>query len=351
MMEGMIKLANGVTYTGHWHGEKTECSGEMIFYTGMGNFIEFISDPAIKGKIVLATYPSILNSFMDKEKLESEDIQLAGLVIQQEYGEASLSIRKWLNIFKEKYIPVMTGMDTRSIIKQLLKEGETLVSMRAKEVDITSKSKKHTSMSSPGYKTFNPNGKTHIALIDFAVKNSLIKWLLESDYKITIVPNSTNAANIIKLNPDGVVFSGGTGNPSNWKLFFPQYREIAKEYPTIGFGLGHQIIAEAFGANIKKMKWGHRSFKHPIMHVETNEVYMSNQNHGYEVLEEGLESAGFEISFQSIQDQSIEGLSHNNYSIATYQFHPDGKNQKLEMLIKHAFSNQLKQSKGENIYA
>ncbi|MBS4217614.1 carbamoyl phosphate synthase small subunit [Bacillus sp. FJAT-49711] len=351
-MEGMIKLANGVTYTGHWHGEKTECHGEMIFYTGMGNFIEFISDPAIKGKIVLATYPSILNSFMDKEKLESEDIQLAGLVIQQEYGEASLSVEKWLSVFKEKYIPVMTGMDTRSIIKQLLKEGETFVSMRANEVIITNQAKsRKLMMSSPVHKTVNSNGKTHIVVMDFALKNSLIKWLLESGYKITIVPAQTTAADIKKINPDGVVFSGGTGNPSNWKAFFPEYLKIAKEYPTIGFGLGHQILAKAFGVHIKKMKWGHRSFKHPIMHMETNEVYMSNQNHGYEVSEDGLESAGFNISFQSIQDRSIEGLSHNNYPIATYQFHPDGKNQKLETIIKYAFSTQLKQAKGENIYA
>jgi len=97
MMEGIINLSNGVSYTGHWHGEKTECSGEMIFYTGMGNLLEFISDPAVKGKIVLATYPNILNSYIDQEKLESDDIQISGLVIQQEYGEFSGSIKKMAN--------------------------------------------------------------------------------------------------------------------------------------------------------------------------------------------------------------------------------------------------------------
>ncbi|MBS4199098.1 carbamoyl phosphate synthase small subunit [Bacillus sp. FJAT-49732] len=351
MMEGMIKLANGVTYTGHWHGDETECSGEMVFFTGMGNFLEFISDPAMKGKIVLATYPSILNSFIDQEKLESEDIQVAGLVIQQEYGKSSLSVKKWLTIFKEKCIPVMTGMDTRSIIKQLLKVGETPVFMKANEVDGKSTVKRSKVMSSFSYQTINPNGKSHIALIDFSVKKSLMKWLIQSDYKVTIVPAEITAEKMKALNPDGIVFSGGAGNPSNWKKYFPEYKEIAKEYPTMAFGLGHQILAEAFGAYIEKMKWGHRSFKHPIMHVESKEVYMSNQNHGYEVSEEGLEDAGFNISFQSIQDQSIEGLTHKMYPIATYQFHPDGKNPKLETIIKYAFSNQLRQAKGENIYA
>jgi len=223
--------------------------------------------------------------------------------------------------------------------------------MKAHEANITLTAKKRKYMPSFGYRTINPRGKTHITLIDFSVKNSLINWLVESDYKITIVPARTSAADIKALNPDGLVFSGGTGNPSSWKKYFPEYMEIAKEYPTMAFGLGHQILAEAFGAHIAKMKWGHRSFKHPIMHLESNEVYMSNQNHGYSVMEEGLEEAGYNISFQSIQDRSIEGLTHKKYPIATYQFHPDGKNPKLESIIKNAFSYQLKQAKGENIYA
>ncbi|MBW8349011.1 carbamoyl phosphate synthase small subunit [Bacillus sp. IITD106] len=350
-MEGMITLANGVTYTGHWHGEKTECSGEMIFFTGMGNFLEFISDPAVNGKIVLATYPSILNSFMDQEKLESKDLQVAGLVVQQEYGEFSASIKKWLNIFKEKCIPVMTGMDTRSIIKQLIKVGETPVSMKANEVDVIHPVKQHNGLAPLHYKIINPNGKTHIALIDFSVKSSLIKWFSNADYKITIVPPDITVEKIKTLNPDGIVFSGGSGNSSNWKQFYPEYKEISKHYPTMAFGLGHQIVAEAFGAKIEKMKWGHRNFKHPIMHMESSEVFMSNQNHGYEVREEGLEDSGFMVSFQSIQDQSIEGLSHKIYPISTYQFHPNGKNPKLEMIITEAFTNQLKLTKGENIYA
>ncbi|MBS4194123.1 carbamoyl phosphate synthase small subunit [Lederbergia citri] len=351
MMEGMITMANGVTYTGHWHGQKTECSGEMIFFTGMGNFSEFISDPAVKGKIVLATYPSILNSFMDQEKFESKDLQIAGLVVQQEYRGSSSSLNKWLSIFKEKCIPVMMGMDTRSIIKQIIKVGETPVSMKANEVDVSYPTTQNNGIAPLSYEIINPKGKTHIALIDFSVKNSLIKWFSKEDYKITIVPTDITLEKIKTMNPDGIVFSGGTGNPSNWKQFYPEYKEISKHYPTMAFGLGHQILAEAFGAKIEKMKWGHRCFKHPIMHMESNEVYMSNQNHGYEVTEEGLKDSGFSISFQSIQDRSIEGLSHKNYPIATYQFHPDGKNPKLEMIIKDAFTNQLKLTKGENIYA
>src|SRR5690606_4048996 len=98
------------------------------------------------------------------------------------------SIKKWLNIFKEKCIPVMTGMDTRSIIKQLIKVGETPVSMKANEVDVIHPVKQHNGLAPLHYKIINPNGKTHIALIDFSVKSSLIKWFSNADYKITIVP-------------------------------------------------------------------------------------------------------------------------------------------------------------------
>ncbi|MBS4221857.1 carbamoyl phosphate synthase small subunit [Lederbergia citrea] len=350
-MEGTLKLANGSVYTGHWHGNINECSGELIFYTGMSNFLEFLTDPVVKDKIILATYPGVLNCQIDENKFESKDFQLAGLITQQEWINPANAESKLMTTFQKNNIPVLTGMDTRTIMKQLLKTGEMPACMSTNQLNYVNISDKKNKSEHLQKQIINPTGKKHLVVIDFGVKNSLIRWLVQFNYKLTIVPGETTAASIRKINPDGLVFSGGSGNPLHWKSYFNEYSEVAKAYPTLGFGLGHQILASAFGANIAKMKWGHRCFKHPVIHHATKLVYMTNQNHGYAIAKYGLKDSGFKPSFTAVQDGSIEGLIHENYPITTYQFHPDGKNTKLELLINDSFSHQLQQYKGENIYA
>jgi len=350
-MEGYLKLENGEGFTGQWHGETYICSGELIFYTGMGNFLEFMTDPAVKGKIALFSYPGILNSCFDKEKFESENVQLAGIITQQDWIPTSQSNENLMSLFLENKIPVMTGMDTRTIMKSLLEVGEMPVQMLANNKAQSNIHETNLAFAHPVKRIVNPKGEKHLVVIDFGLKNSLVKWLNHNNYRLTIVPAQISAETIRSLEPDGLVFSGGPGNPVKWKNYFKEYSEVAKNYPTIGFGLGHQILGLAFGANVEKMKGGHRCFKQPVIHTTTKLVFMSNQNHGYAISEDGLAESGFFPSFTSIQDGTIDGLIHQDYPIATYQFHPNGKNAELESVIIDSFSLQMKQYKGETIYA
>lgn len=350
MMHGSLKLANGDIFSGDWHGEQQESVGELIHYTGMGNFLEFLTDPAIKGKIVLSTYPGIFNCSIDEEKFESDHIQAAGIITQQIIKADHLKKQSIGGLCLEQHIPVMSGMDTRAIMKRLQKGGEMPAYMAPKsdlKIVASNPIQKQTKKS----KTFNSTGSKHVLILDFGLKQSLLSWLKSANIKATIVSPFISKEEVASMAPDGIIFSGGPGNPTSWKDQFPVFNKLAKAYPTIGFGLGHQILAAAFGAGIEKLKRGHRSFKQPIIHPETSQVFLSNQNHGYVVDEQSLKNTGFTVSYQSVHDGTVEGLEHGSYPITTYQFHPDGKNMKLESFMLNAYVHQLNQQKGEKIYA
>ncbi|MBO0992997.1 carbamoyl phosphate synthase small subunit [Bacillus sp. SD088] len=350
-MKGVIQLANHKQYTGQWHGDVSHCKGEVIFYTGMGNFLEFMTDPETKGKIVVATYPGVLHSHFDPAKFESDDLQLTALIIQQEIFGLSEAENNWLAFFNEKGIPIMSGMDTRTIIKQLLKDGEMAAEMTADHYHVASALDDQKSIIHEKTKVLNPTGKTNLVVLNFGIKKSLLNWLKGFHCKLTILSAETSASTIAELKPDGVILSGGCGDPADYQAYFEDYAKIAESYPTLAFGLGHQILALAFGASVEKMKWGHRGFKQAILHTSSQQVYLTNQNHGHHISLQNLEKTGLTPSFLSVQDGDIEGLMHKDLPITTYQFHPDGTNFKLESLIKNAYFQQLEQSKGEKLYA
>lgn len=351
-MEGIIKFANGKEYTGYWHGPLGKCTGEVIFYTEMGNLIEFISDPAVEGKIVVTTYPGLLNSEIDFEAFESDDFQILALITQQDDKDFSTNQSKWLSLFKEKQIPVLTNVDTRQMIKDFVHVGEMEATIYSQQI-VTAPifDKKAKEMNKKKKLIMNPLGKQHLVVLDFGAKRSLIQWLQSLNCKLSIVSGEISAREIIDLQPNGLIFSGGSGSPLKWAKYFHEYKEMAKAIPTIGFGLGHQILALAFGAKMEKLKWGHRKRRHPIIHTLTNSIFLSNQNHEYHILPENLQMTGFSPSFLSLQDQTIEGLVHEKYPIATYQFHPYGKSDPLELIIKESFLEQLQKTKGVNMYA
>ncbi|MBP1913525.1 carbamoyl-phosphate synthase small subunit [Lederbergia galactosidilyticus] len=350
-MKGIIQLANKKQYTGLWHGDVTHCKGEIIFYTGMGNFLEFMTDPETKGKIVVATYPGVLHSHFDPAKFESEDLQLSALITQQEILVHSDVEESWLSFFNERGIPIMSSMDTRTIIKELLKDGEMSAELTAEDHKLDSQADCQKTKSEEKPIVLNANEKNNLVVLNFGIKKSLLNWLKSFHCKLTILPAGTTASAITEIAPDGVIFSGGSGHPGEYQQYFEDYAKVAKSYPTMAFGLGHQILALAFGGNIEKMKWGHRGCKHAIYHTSSKQVYLTNQNHGYHISLQDLEETGFKPSFLSVQDGDVEGLIHQDFPITTYQFHPDGTNYKLESFIKTAYFKQLEQSKGEKLYA
>lgn len=351
-MEGSLILANGEKFTGQWQGKQKDHIGELIYFTGMARFQEFITDPANKGKIVIATFPGVLNSNLDHSKFESDQIQIGGLITQQ---DASMPIDvkgiNVLDLFFEQNIPVLTGMDTRALIKRVKKEGEMPAIISSKHAVNRLSAHMEDIYADSGTEHITPNGNKHIVIINFGYKKSLIQSLCQSGHKVTAVSGRIDISSVHSLKPDGIIFSGGPGNPLEWQKFFPDYKKLAMKYPTMGLGLGHQILALAFGANIEKMPAGHRNFKEAVIHTGSQKVFMSNQNHGYTVNEKDLKQHGFLVTFKNIHDGTVEGLVHEQYLVVTYQFHPEQIHNPLNELIFDHFFKTVNESKGASVYA
>jgi carbamoyl-phosphate synthase small subunit len=137
------------------------------------------------------------------------------------------------------------------------------------------------------------------------------------------VPYNTPFEKIKALNPDGVLFSNGPGDPMELKRWFPEIKKISQNYPTLGICLGHQLIALAYGAKTEKLAYGHRGGNHPVKELMTGKVKITAQNHGYVVVDQSIDTNIFNVTYRNVNDRSIEGLKHQHYPIQTVQFHPE----------------------------
>jgi carbamoyl-phosphate synthase small subunit len=192
---------------------------------------------------------------------------------------------------------------------------------------------------------------THVVLMDYGFKKSILTALLEENCSVTIVPYNTPYEKIKALNPDGVLFSNGPGDPMELKKYFPEIKKICQSYPSLGICLGHQLVALAFGAKTEKLSYGHRGGNHPVKEMLTGKVKITAQNHGYVVVDESIDSHIFEVTYRNVNDQSIEGLRHKKYPVQTVQFHPEAHPGPSDTAyILEEFVNKFT-SLGEQLYA
>ena len=167
-------------------------------------------------------------------------------------------------------------------------------------------------------------GRKTVALIDYGVKRSIVKSLLENGVNLLIFPAKTHYSRVKAYNPDGVVLSNGPGDPCILKYAIENARKLIREYPTLGICLGHQITALALGARTYKLKFGHRGVNHPVKDLETGRVFITSHNHGYAVNVDSLNGTGLRVRQVSLNDHTVEALTHVELPILTTQYHPEG---------------------------
>lgn len=355
MKKGFLVLETGDIFEGTLIGHPAEACGEVVFNTSMTGFSEMLTDPGYAGQILTLTNPLIASCSLDPKAYESERIQVQGVVLG--YLTALESPDEQDSLTKKLEKAGVTGianMDTRALIKVMRKQGtllgvitDSLDNIQEKETWIKRKSlatsinwvekvstqreltylPAESAPSSPcdvkEREPHLPETNPHVVIMDFGVKKSLIRSLLAAGCQVTVVPYHYTASQIEQLKPKGVILSGGPGDPLVLRAHLAELRKISERYPTLAIGLGHQLLALAYGAKVKKLPCGHRGSNHPVKEVVSGKVFITAQNHGYTLVEESISSEEFTVTYCHVNDGSIEGLKHKHLPITTVQFHPE----------------------------
>ncbi|MBZ9687273.1 carbamoyl phosphate synthase small subunit [Clostridium estertheticum] len=329
-MKGKLILENGIIFEGNIFGYLKESVGEVVFNTGMTGYEEILTDPSYYGQIVTMTYPLIGNYGINLEDVESKSPKVMGFIVREKCDYPN-NFRCEMNLegyFKQNKIMGLEGIDTRALTKILRNKGTMKGIITTKElsqIEIEQKLSAFNNndavmkVTAKEQYTIEGIGK-HVAIMDFGIKENIIRCFMQRNCKITVFPANSKAKEILKVNPDLIFLSNGPGDPEDLEGVIKVVKEIIGKKPIIGICLGHQLLALALGGKTAKLKFGHRGCNHPVKDIQENKVYITSQNHGYYVskLPENME-----VTHVSVNDGTIEGMKHKTMPIFSVQFHPE----------------------------
>ena len=352
---GVLVLENKTIYRGIGIGYQGTATGEVCFNTSLTGYQEIISDPSYAGQIINFTFPHIGNVGTNKEDHESDKIWTKGIILNSEITSPSnyralANLDTWL---KKNKIVGITGLDTRSLTNFIRDKGApkgtisfsntgkfninkltnlTVKWNGLKNLDLAEKVSTKKNYIWSGLKTWkkesgfikNKTKSLNVVAIDYGIKKNILRYFSDFNCKVTIVSCKTNAKEILKLKPHGIFLSNGPGDPAaTGKYAIGTIKElIKKEMPIFGICLGHQILALTLGAKTKKMKLGHRGANHPVKNLIKNNVEITSQNHGFEIIKESLPK-NIEVTHKSLFDNCIEGIRLKNKPVFSVQYHPE----------------------------
>ena len=379
IITGILVLEDKRVFRGIGIGYQGEATGEVCFNTSITGYQEIISDPSYAGQIINFTFPHVGNVGTNNEDYESDKIWTKGVVFNSEITSPSnyrsfLHLDSWL---KKNKIVGITGLDTRSLTNFIRDKGapkgtiahyETGRFNISKLINSTTKwsGLKNldlaTEVSTPknyiwkgfktwkketGYKKNNINS-FHVVAIDYGIKKNILRYFSDFNCKVTVVSCKTSADQILALKPNGIFLSNGPGDPAATGKYSIDIikKLIKKNLPIFGICLGHQILALALGGKTKKMKLGHRGANHPVKNLIHNNVEITSQNHGFEVVIESLPK-NVEVTHKSLFDNSIEGIKLIDKPVFSVQYHPESNPgpQDSVYLFKEFINNMKKNAK------
>lgn len=345
MMKAFLILEDGTVFTGTHIGSDKDVISEIVFNTSMTGYLEVLTDPSYAGQAVVMTFPLIGNYGVCYEDMESLKAWPDGFIVREIARKPSnFRSEDSIEVFLEKNdIPGITGIDTRALTKILREKGTmngmittnenydlnaVLDKIKAYTVTgvvekVSCKEKKQYKPGDLGTKACDQK-KFDIAVLDVGSKNNIVRSLLKRGCEVTVYPSHTKAEEIIQSNPDGIMITNGPGDPAECTGIISEIKVLYNSnIPIFAICLGHQLMALANGFKTHKMKYGHRGANHPVKDLSTNRVYISSQNHGYVVSEDGIDSKIAETSFINVNDGTVEGLHYLGKNIFTVQFHPE----------------------------
>ncbi|MEK7270665.1 MAG: glutamine-hydrolyzing carbamoyl-phosphate synthase small subunit [Planctomycetota bacterium] len=347
----LLVLEDGTVFRGRAFGARAERAGEMVFNTSLSGYQEVLTDPSYKGQIVAMTYPHIGNTGTTPEDDESGAPKVEGFVVKEASRAASnfrskLPFREYLAAHG---IPGIEGIDTRALTKRLRDRGAMRAILSCLDLDEKSllakalASRQMTGANLAAEVTcaapyewvdgaacdfsFKPAGRAappfRVAAIDFGIKRNILRDLVETGCRVKVFPAGAKAADILTEKPDGIFLSNGPGDPAAVTEGIECVKALLGKAPLFGICLGHQILALALGGRTFKLKFGHRGSNHPVKRLETGQVEITAQNHGFAVDPESLQGLGAQVTHTSLNDGTVEGLECPARDAFSVQYHPE----------------------------
>ena len=347
----LLVLEDGTEFHGISIGADGCSVGEVVFNTALTGYQEILSDPSYARQIVTLTYPHIGNVGTNDEDDESRQVFASGLVVR-DLPLLAHNWRKQKNLsdyLLDNDIVAIADIDTRKLTRLLRDKGAQRGCIMAGET-IEVEAAKKAIESFPGLQGMDlakevttsetyqwsenvwklgeghkqaPNLTKHVVAYDFGVKRNILRLLANRGCRVTVVPATTPAENVLAMNPDGVFLSNGPGDPEPCTYAIEAIKTILdKKVPIFGICLGHQLLALASGAKTEKMKFGHHGANHPVQHKDSGRVMISSQNHGFAVSVDSL-PANIRATYHSLFDGSLQGIERTDCPAFSFQGHPE----------------------------
>jgi carbamoyl-phosphate synthase small subunit len=351
---GLLVLADGTVLRGQGIGATGDAVGEVCFNTSMTGYQEILTDPSYAGQIITFTFPHIGNVGANPEDVETMTPAARGLVLSAPISEPSSwrsaqHLDVWL---KSRNLVGVAGIDTRRLTRRIRDGGApsgVLAHARDGRFDLAALQSKAAQwpgldgmdlaievscrqsyrweetpwVLGQGYGVQRAP-RFHVVAVDYGAKRNILRCLAKVGARVTVVPATASAEEILAHKPDGIFLANGPGDPAATGVYaVPTIRKLlATEIPLFGICLGHQLLALALGARTKKMHLGHRGANHPVKDLTTGKVEITSQNHGFAVIPESL-PAGITVTHVSLFDGSNEGLAVDGKPVFSVQYHPE----------------------------
>lgn len=362
-MQRIAKLAleDGTVYTGTGFGAEGEIAGEVVFNTSMTGYQEILTDPSYCGQIVTMTYTQIGNYGVNPDDAESRRLFLSGFLVRELCRRPS-SFRSTMSLddyLTKAGVIGLEGIDTRTLVRHIRTRGAMTGILSTQDLDDASLIAK--AKASPGLvgrdlvrevipaaayewqdglsewarlptasslaadsrvAAASKRSQPHVVAIDYGMKWNIPRHLCDLGCRVTVVPGTSSAEQVLSHNPDGVFLSNGPGDPRPLDYAIDTIRGLLGKKPIFGICLGQQLLGLATGGEIYKLKFGHRGANQPVLNHRTGRVEITTQNHGFALQSETLPK-NVEVTHLNLNDRTVEGIRLKDVSAFAVQYHPE----------------------------
>ena len=355
-MKAMLVLEDGRSFPGRSFGASGEAGGEVCFNTSMSGYQEVLTDPSYAGQIVCMTYPLIGNYGCNAADAESATVHPRGFIVKEisRIASSHLSEEELPAYLARHGVLGISDVDTRALTRHLrergamrgiIATGEQSADALAEKAralprledqdlvgEVTARERYEWTEPTeqqwlgtdilPALRRDGEPPQRHVVAYDYGIKHGILRGLVRTGCRVTVVPARTPARDALALRPDGVFLSNGPGDPATLGDIVEQARILVEKTPVFGICLGHQVLGQVFGAKTFKLKFGHRGANHPVKDLTTGKIEITTQNHGYAVDPDTL-SADVHPTHVNLNDHTLEGLAHRHLPVFSVQYHPE----------------------------